>query len=610
MTPKVERDQKYVGFIPAYQWIVARPNGLSTIIKMERSYSAAVSMLMNGKETSLENLRIRLSTETDVALKTLDPEQVSELVNKHVVEMEQAQKKWNREIKELKQRQKQEYHNFVKEYYLSEQLLVSVNESLHSFPAIPGDLPSPTPLPPLPSSTPPPASTPRDRSSSTPRENPASTTPRNNSSTPISTPRENPPSSTPRDTPSSTPRTRASSTSLPVPSIPPNPSPTPAPTTPSVPPEASTSSSALKFNLPIPITNAKKVLAAFPFGKAKTDSMDNVISPDPSLSSSPANSTPFLPSTPTPSPAHPFPAHTNLPSSPVPSPLYNNDPLYFLNKEGREISKKLFFHETIPVYLGRQRKNLFYFKLFSGELIEFCAPKDPYKTEKAGEDEGEEGEGKGSRARQRKKMASSLYGDSLSGLVLLVSPDLTYKSETCAEFVKICGASTEFHFDTFKKQLAKVKGANTRLNSGDFFITKHSNLLHVNVVFHLVVDNADASLQEEIATFSPSSNAALGLRNIVLTASQCDVHSLVIPAALSEPGLESMVASEGALKNRLDVVAKTVRLALSSTGEGGSLKTVQFVVREPPHTSEQPLYKKLKALLTTSNKTQQLAFKI
>lgn len=91
------------------------------------------------------------------------------------------------------------------------------------------------------------------------------------------------------------------------------------------------------------------------------------------------------------------------------------------------------------MYLGRQRKNLFYFKLFSGELIEFCAPKDRYKSGKAsGEGEGEEGEGKGSRVRQRKKMASSLYGNSLSGLVLLVTPDLSYKSETCAgNFFKI-----------------------------------------------------------------------------------------------------------------------------------------------------------------------------
>jgi hypothetical protein len=186
----------------------------------------------------------------------------------------------------------------------------------------------------------------------------------------------------------------------------------------------------MKFNLPIPITNAKKVFSSFPFGKTKADSTDNVLPPDPStstLSSSPANA-PILPT----NPIQPFPTHTNLPSSPAPSPLYNNDPLYFLNKEGREISKKLFFHETIPVYLGRQRKNLFYFKLFSGDLIEFCAPKDPYKIDKTGEGEEEEGEGKGSRGRQRKKMASTLYGNSLSGLVLLVSSDLTYKSETCA----------------------------------------------------------------------------------------------------------------------------------------------------------------------------------
>jgi hypothetical protein len=329
-----------------------------------------------------------------------------------------------------------------------------VNETLHS-PHDPASLPSSTPHGHTPS-------TPRDHTPSTPRDHPQST------------PRDHTPS-TPRDQSS---RTRPTSTSLPFPSIPPYPTPTPAPTTPSVPTESAPTS---KFNIQIP-TNAKKVLAAFPFGKGKTDSTD-FIPPDSTtaLSSSPASTA--LPSTPT---SQPFPTHSNLPSSPVPSPLYNNDPLYFLNKEAREISNKLFFHETIPVYLGRHRKNLFYFKLFSGELIEFCAPKQRHKIEAGEESEGEEGEGKGSRARQKKKMASSLYGDSLSGLVLLVSPDLSYKSETCSgtpsphssfpspfthrytEFVNICGASTEFHFETFKKQLAKVKSANTRLNSGTY----------------------------------------------------------------------------------------------------------------------------------------------
>jgi len=300
----------------------------------------------------------------------------------------------------------------------------------------------------------------------------------------------------------------------------------------------------------------------------------------------------------------------NFPSSPIPSPLYNNDPLFFHNKEGREVSAHLFFHETIPVYLGRQRKNLFYFKLFSGESIEFCHP-IWRRLPKSGNEKTKEGEEKGSRRRHREKMATSLYGNSLSGTVILVTPDLSYKSQYCKEFIRFCGVSAEFHFDSFKEQVAKLKEANIKLNPGDFFITKHSNLNHVNVAFHLIMENANAFLQPDSASFSQDSSAVIGLRNIILTASQCDVHSLVIPAALHEPGMESLAESESLLKSRVDVVNKTIRLALAATGEGGSLKTIQFVLPEQPtNNPDQPLYKKLKSMLTVTNKTQQPAYKI
>lgn len=173
----------------------------------------------------------------------------------------------------------------------------------------------------------------------------------------------------------------------------------------------------------------------------------------------------------------------NLPSSPIPSPLYNNDPLYFLNKDAREISSTLFFHETIPIYLGRQRKNLFYYKIFSGETIEFCRSKywKPARIE-AKETKGDnKKDGKNARKKYRMRMSTSLYGNLLSGLVLLVSPDLSYKSDHCkgtifillfavtpsfSEFRNSCAASTEYHFESFEQQVAKVKDANPRLNSG------------------------------------------------------------------------------------------------------------------------------------------------
>jgi hypothetical protein len=72
-----------------------------------------------------------------------------------------------------------------------------------------------------------------------------------------------------------------------------------------------------------------------------------------------------------------------------------------------------------------------------------------------------------------------------------------------ATFPKLAERSTEFHFDTFDKQIANLQEAVTAMNSrrepsteeenttkslrcGDVYVTKHSNLANYQVVFHLV----------------------------------------------------------------------------------------------------------------------------
>jgi len=134
-----------------------------------------------------------------------------------------------------------------------------------------------------------------------------------------------------------------------------------------------------------------------------------------------------------------------------------------------------------------------------------------------------------------------------------------------------------------------------------FFITKHSNLSDVHVVFHLVIDKIDSALVLDNVLTS-SSTTSHGLRNIVLTASRCDVSTLVLPAALVETGVESM-APEGLLHRRAETVLKTIKASLAATGEGGTLRIIHFVV--PAVNSEntdQSLFTKFKTSLTTQGK--------
>ena len=62
------------------------------------------------------------------------------------------------------------------------------------------------------------------------------------------------------------------------------------------------------------------------------------------------------------------------------------------------------------------------------------------------------------------------------------------------------------------------------LSSGDYYITKHSNLAEVHVVFHLVVDD---SIRQ--STMNSRHRCLSGLRSLLHTASRCDIKTLTIP---------------------------------------------------------------------------------
>jgi hypothetical protein len=65
------------------------------------------------------------------------------------------------------------------------------------------------------------------------------------------------------------------------------------------------------------------------------------------------------------------------------------------------------------------------------------------------------------------------------------------------------------------------------LRAGDFYLTKHSNLSEVHVVFHLVADDMIKS-----ADISSRQAVILSIRNIIKLCFRYDINTLTIPLLL------------------------------------------------------------------------------
>lgn len=142
--------------------------------------------------------------------------------------------------------------------------------------------------------------------------------------------------------------------------------------------------------------------------------------------------------------------------------------------------------------------------------------------------------------------ALGLYSNDLYGLLLMT--DNKIGSRTTDDFQEICRRSTEFHFANIDDQLDKIsitlqkylknnsnehdvshsRSAHSELlQMGDFYMTKHSNLSQVHVVFHIV---SDESLRGN--DINSRHAVVLGLRNILKIACSNDITSLTIPLLL------------------------------------------------------------------------------
>lgn len=143
---------------------------------------------------------------------------------------------------------------------------------------------------------------------------------------------------------------------------------------------------------------------------------------------------------------------------------------------------------------------------------------------------------------QLSQTALGLYSNDLYGLLLM--SDNKIGSRVTSDFQKVCRMSTDFHFANIDEQLDKIsftlqkhlksdiahRGRNLHselLQMGDFYMTKHSNLSQVHVVFHIV---SDESLRGN--DINSRHAVVLGLRNILKIACSNDITSLTIPLLL------------------------------------------------------------------------------
>ncbi|KAL5502575.1 hypothetical protein EMCRGX_G009373 [Ephydatia muelleri] len=236
----------------------------------------------------------------------------------------------------------------------------------------------------------------------------------------------------------------------------------------------------------------------------------------------------------------------------------------------------------------------------------------------------------------RMEVAMSLYSSKLVGVVMMVDETGTSSYMTQSEeFVKVCLQSTDFHFPDVNTQLDDIQGlaaiaagqrrtqkaslttsTNSQglndsgdglgtgsstspvpigrsvstnssspsnignyggtlpLQSGDIYMTRHSNLSAAHVVFHLVSDEKSlisGSLQSRHPIL-------LGLKNCLRVAAKHGIYNVTIPLLLVHSMLPEMTISW--CTKRAELVLKCVKgfMLENSLWADSESRTVQFLV--------------------------------
>ncbi|EFX88030.1 hypothetical protein DAPPUDRAFT_311543 [Daphnia pulex] len=275
--------------------------------------------------------------------------------------------------------------------------------------------------------------------------------------------------------------------------------------------------------------------------------------------------------------------------------------------ENLDIPSVFRLEESFTIQLGAQMKQSHNLRLISADVLDLCrlpltSRNDP----------------------QRLQMALSLYSSNQSGLVLLVDDRLSAYTGMEKEFLRICRRGAELHFPRADLQLENARNtfsanafkwrqqiSNRRINElesnggqpktktprlGDMYVSRHSNLAQVHVVFHLVSD--DSVRSNEINSRHP---VLLGLRHILRTAVVSDITTLTIPLLLVHELSEEMTVPW--CLRRAELVFKCVKgfmMETASYGAGvdsrgsGSSPTLQFLL---PRDAADEVFHALAAML-------------
>ncbi|XP_076277371.1 FERRY endosomal RAB5 effector complex subunit 3 [Lasioglossum baleicum] len=280
---------------------------------------------------------------------------------------------------------------------------------------------------------------------------------------------------------------------------------------------------------------------------------------------------------------------TNMLPTPMGSPMGSTPPIRpaldnFVHTEDKTTADYPILEESFTIHLGSQMKQMHNIRILTGDVLDFCR----IKKSESGMDP----------TPQRLQTALGLYSNDLCGLVLLSDNHLGSYSGITKELCSICQLTTEFHFLPIDEQLEKIRDdvkdavawrqahhkegiesqtkkstTSKSLQTGDIYITRHSNLAQVHVIFHMVVN--DTLRSGDINSRHP---AILGLRNILKTACCSDVTTLTIPVLLVHEMTEDMTVAW--CTKRAELVFKCVKgfmIEMASWG-GAELKNLQFLV--------------------------------
>lgn len=261
------------------------------------------------------------------------------------------------------------------------------------------------------------------------------------------------------------------------------------------------------------------------------------------------------------------------------------------NELETEVPSNPSMEESFTIHLGSQMKQMHNIRIMSADVLHLCKT---HLSSKGGKH----------MQPQRLQTALALYSNDLCGLVLLTDGLISSFSGTTKEFINVCQQSTEFHFPPIDDQLEKIRegvketaswrqehwsaenllisgqqwrraSCSGALRTGDVYVTRHSNLNEVHVVFHMVID--DSLRSSDINSRHP---AILGLRNVLKMACSNDVTTLTVPLLLAHHMTEEMTVAWCA--KRAELVLKCVKgfmIEMASWG-GSELKNLQFVVPE------------------------------